>query len=95
MGRKKNPEKKTTAEKIVEALQKEDAKIRSARQSAFEAPSETLSAREQFRAFWAVQKKNYKKTKDIEDILWAHLESSGHAKPELFEKGIEHFGLKK
>jgi hypothetical protein len=96
MGRKRNFDKKTTEEIVREALEKEQNEFRLARQAAFEAPSEVQQdAREAFSAFWAVAKKDYKKTKDLEEILWAHLKASGFDKPELFEKGLEHFGLKK
>ena len=78
-----------------EALEKEQTEFRSARQSNFEAPASSQNAREAFAAFWAIAKKDYKKPKDLEDILWAHLKASGHDMPELFEKGLEHFGLKK
>jgi hypothetical protein len=96
MGRKRNPDKKTTEEIVREALEKEQTEFRSARQSNFEAPADSQQdARAAFSAFWAMAKKDYKRTKDLEDILWAHLKASGHDKPELFEKGLEHFGLKK
>jgi hypothetical protein len=96
MGRKRNPDKKTTEEIVREALEKEQNEFILARQAAFEAPSEVKQdAREAFSAFWAVAKKDYKKTKDLEEILWAHLKASGFDKPELFEQGLEHFGLKK
>ena len=52
--------------------------------------------KEQFRLFWAKSKKKYSsKTKEIEKILWLHLLSTGHDEPEKFEKGLQHFGLKK
>jgi hypothetical protein len=96
MGRKRNLDKKTTEEIVRESLEKEQNEFRLARQAAFEAPSEVQQdAREAFAAFWAVAKKDYKKTKDLEEILWAHLKASGFDKPELFEQGLEHFGLKK
>jgi len=52
--------------------------------------------REQFRVFWARSKKQYSsKTQDLEKILWLHLLSTGNDDPEKFEKGLQHFGLKK
>lgn len=51
--------------------------------------------REQFRLFWAQQKRKYGKAKDLEDILWLHLKSSKMDEPSKFEAGIAHFGLKK
>lgn len=95
MGRKRNPDKKTTEEIVRESLEKEQMEYKASRKVNFEAPSTAENVREQFSAFWAVAKKSYKRSKDMEDILWAHLKSSGFDKPEFFEKGIEHFGLKK
>jgi hypothetical protein len=95
MGRKRNPDKKTTEEIVREALEKEEKEFRSIVQPNFEAPSSSQDAREAFSAFWAIAKKDYKKSKDLEEVLWAHLKASGFDKPELFEQGLEHFGLKK
>lgn len=96
MGRNKNPNKKTTEEAVREALAKDQAEFKASRMTAFEAPkSSVLSARESFSSFWASAKKEYNRPKDIEEILWAHLVASGHDKPDLFEKGLKHFGLTK
>lgn len=52
--------------------------------------------REQFRIFWARSKKKYRsKTDNLEKILWIHLLAIGHDEPDKFEKGLQHFGLKK
>lgn len=51
--------------------------------------------REQFRLYWAENKSKYGKAKDLEDILWVHLQSAKLSDPENFEKGLAHFGLKK
>lgn len=51
--------------------------------------------REQFRIFWAENKYKYGKAKDLEPILWEHLKASKLNDPENFDKGLEHFGLKK
>ncbi len=51
--------------------------------------------REQFRVFWAKAKKQYGKSKELEEILWVHLKSTKQDEPEKFEAGIAHFGLKK
>jgi len=95
MGRKRNPNKKTTEEVVREALAKEQQTFVAAKQANFEAPSENENVRESFRTFWAIVKKEYKKPKELEDVLWAHLKASGFDKPELFEQGLQHFGLKK
>jgi hypothetical protein len=52
--------------------------------------------REQFRLFWAKAKKKYRtRTKGLEKILWLHLQATKNDEPENFEKGLQHFGLKK
>jgi hypothetical protein len=51
--------------------------------------------REAFRVFWAQAKSAYGKSKDLEDVLWLHLKSIKMDKPEQFEDGLRHFGLKK
>ena len=51
--------------------------------------------REQFRIFWAQEKRKYGKTKELEEIVWLHLKSSKMDEPSQFEAGIAHFGLKK
>ena len=52
---------------------------------------------EEFRKLWAQEKSKYPKSKvsDLEHILWLHLKASRMDKPEQFEAGISHFGLKK
>lgn len=51
--------------------------------------------REQFRVFWAQQKRKYGKAQDLEEIIWLHLQSSNMSEPEKFEEGLKHFGLQK
>lgn len=51
--------------------------------------------KEEFRKFWAGGKRKYGKSKDLEEVIWAHLKSSKMDSPEQFEAGIAHFGLKK
>jgi hypothetical protein len=51
--------------------------------------------REQFRIFWAQAKRQYGKTKDLEEIVWLHLKSSKMDDPSQFDAGIANFGLKK
>lgn len=90
MGRKKNPENKTRVEVIREKLEE-------SRQN-YAAPqlnSKELSAREAFSEFWARVRKQYNRPRDLEAVIWAHLKSSGHDQPHLFEAGLAHFGLRK
>ena len=51
--------------------------------------------REQFRLFWAENKSQYGKAKDLEPILWAHLKAAKLDEPKDFDAGLAHFGLKK
>lgn len=51
--------------------------------------------REQFRLFWAREKQKYGKSKNLEQILWVHLQSVKLDDPKKFEEGIKHFGLQK
>jgi hypothetical protein len=54
-----------------------------------------LKDKESFKAWWAAKKKEYKRPKELEEILWAHLKATGNSTPDKFETGVEHFGLKK
>ena len=54
-----------------------------------------LATKEQFSLWWAKNRFKYNKSKDLEVILWAHLCAIGCKKQADFERGIEHFGLKK
>lgn len=51
--------------------------------------------REEFRKFWAMHKSKFGKGKDLEPIVWTHLKAIGMTHPAQFDKGLEHFGLKK
>jgi len=51
--------------------------------------------REEFRVFWAKERRTYGETKNLEEILWVHLKASKLSDPEQFENGLKHFGLKK
>jgi len=89
MGRKKNPDNKPREQEIRE-------KLEASRQ--IQTPMDSGSdkkIRHDFSLWWASNRKAYNRPKDLESVLWAHLKSVGHDKPELFQKGIEHFGLKK
>jgi hypothetical protein len=74
----------------------EDAKA--FRATLFKPQAKVLSEkekREQFRLFWAQNKKRYGKKKDLEEIVWLHLKSSKMDDPSMFNEGLKHFGLKK
>lgn len=68
------------------------------RASLYREPKIVLSesaCRHQFKMFWAKTRKQYKASKELEQILWIHLKATGNDKPEKFEDGLVHFGLKK
>jgi hypothetical protein len=54
-----------------------------------------LERKEAFRVYWAKEKAKYGMGKDLEDILWLHLQAVKMDEPEKFEQGVKHFGLKK
>jgi hypothetical protein len=91
MGRKRNPENKTRIEDIREKL--EESKQN------YTAPTKLsvkeLSARDAFSEFWARVRKQYNRPRELENVIWAHLKSSGYDQPHLFEEGLAHFGLRK
>ena len=48
--------------------------------------------RKEFKIYFAKLKRKMNFDPSLESILWLHLKSIGNDKPELFEKGIKHFG---
>jgi hypothetical protein len=94
MGRKKDPNKKTRVEEIRDNLTRSDLEHKESARKPQEEDS-GVDNRESFRAFWAAARKEYGKPRDLEEILWAHLKSAGFDRPEAFEQGLEHFGLKR
>lgn len=85
-------------EKVEEAVEMTVEEARAHRVSLHKPEAIELSVeecREEFRKFWAQQKSKYGKSKDLEEILWLHLKAVEKAKPESFEAGLAHFGLKK
>ena len=89
MGRKRNPENKTRVEDI-------RAKLENSKQNKVaQVPMDEQSVRTAFSEFWAKARKAYNRPRELESILWAHLKSTGNDKPDLFEAGLKHFGLKK
>jgi hypothetical protein len=90
MGRKRNPENKTRVEDIREKLEQSKQNY-----AAPQISSNELTARDAFSEFWSRVRKEYNRPRELEPIIWAHLKSSGHDQPQLFEEGLTHFGLKK
>ena len=96
MARPRNPENKDKITDLREKLEKaREEQVAASSKPEPQDEYEIAVAREAFRVFWASQKRHYNRPKDIEEILWAHLKATGHTRPELFEKGLAHFGLKK
>jgi hypothetical protein len=90
MGRKKNPDNKPREEEIKEKLDASRQAAPAVRDDFSEA-----KAREAFSNYWAAARKSYNRPRELEDVLWVHLKKIRHDVPDLFEKGIAHFGLKK
>ena len=88
MGRRKNPDNKSREESIKE-------KLDFSRQTQPLIAVDESKVRNSFSEFWAQERQAYNRPRDLESVLWAHLKSSGHARPELFAAGLAHFGLKK
>lgn len=53
-----------------------------------------VDPRDSFRKFFIRIKDKLKLAPSMEAVLWKHLESTKNDKPELFAKGVEHFGYK-
>jgi hypothetical protein len=94
MGRKKNPENKSRIEDIREKLEESKQNHLSSNFAAPKLSPTELSARDAFTEFWTRARKKYNRPRELEDVLWEHLKSSGHDKPHLFDEGLTHFGLK-
>ena len=79
----------------VEMTAEEAKAARAAKHAALPKKASEQEKREAFRLFWAHEKYNYGKEKNLEPILWVHLKAIDMASPDKFEAGISHFGLKK
>lgn len=89
-------EKQSTEEKIRENLEVDQKEYMKKLQEEgfFQPPKEPeIPVRMAFSEFWAKHQSKVKRGKDLEEILWIHLQSINHDKPELFEAGLKHFGL--
>jgi len=91
MARPKNPDFKTKTEEIREKMEEE----RQIRMESKKEILEDVDARESFRQYWAVNKKSFNQSKEVEEVVWAHLKAIRHDQPELFEQGVKNFGFKK
>lgn len=92
MARPKNPDIKTKEEQIRERMEEQFQEQQEKKQSLI---VEDVDAREAFRQYWALNKQSFKQSNDVEEIVWAHLKSTGHDQPDKFEQGVVHFGFKK
>jgi hypothetical protein len=90
-------EKLNTEEQIRESMKidQEEYIKKLQEEGFFQAPKkeEEIPVRIAFADFWAKHQSKFKKGKDLEEILWAHLQAIKHDKPELFEAGLKHFGI--
>jgi hypothetical protein len=80
----KKKKKQEQPEKDMQAAKKPVKKVRELRED---------EVREEFRKYFTKLKRQMNLRSDLEKILWLHLKAAGFAKPELFDKGIKHFGL--
>ena len=87
--------KQDKKEKKSEMTLDEAKAYRASRAKAQPVKLEDHEKREQFRLFWAENKYKYGKAKDLEPILWVHLQAVKLDEPKDFEAGLAHFGLKK
>jgi hypothetical protein len=81
---------------VKEQMSAEEAKA--FRASLYKEQKKALTEKEkrmQFKLFWAKEKKKYKHGKSLEEILWLHLKNTDQDEPADFERGLQHFGLKK
>lgn len=95
MAKPKNPLNKSTSENLQEKLDAARAKRLAIHNKTKKQNRSDVEIREEFRKYWTVAKKEFNRGKELEEVLWAYLVSIGFNKPELFEKGIKQFGLKK
>ena len=80
---------------VVEMTTEEAKALRASKHNALPKKSSEQELREAFRLFWAQEKANYGRDKDLEPVLWVHLKAIKMDSPEKFTAGISHFGLKK
>jgi len=79
----------------VEMTAEEAKAARAAKHAALPKKTSEQEKREAFRLYWAQEKHKYGKEKNLEPVLWVHLLAMNMESPDMFEKGIAHFGLKK
>jgi len=91
---------KTNEDVVKEAFELDAAQARKKRLEYYEAlrasedKEDIRNHRDEFKKFWSEKRTEYKRSKELEDIIWLHLKAIGKTKPEEFEEGIRHFGLK-
>lgn len=50
--------------------------------------------RKAFKSHFVKLKRSLKLDASLEEVIWLHLKATGNDKPELFERGVRHFGYK-
>lgn len=91
--------KKMSREEQIEDIQAKMDAAREAKMALIKA-RQTVKGKDEdsrikFQEFWALNRKSYGKSKEIEHILWAHLKAIGCDTPDKFADGIANFGLTK
>lgn len=51
-------------------------------------------ARKAFKSYFVKLKRKLRLDASLEGVLWLHLKATGNTQPELFDKGVQHFGYK-
>lgn len=88
--------KEELREELKEEMSMEEAKaLRASLYTRKPKPLTESEKREQFRMFWAREKRKYDRPKNLEPVLWLHLKAAKLDSPEQFEAGMKSFGLKK
>jgi hypothetical protein len=94
-------DKKLSREAQIDDLQQRLAEGRALRLKLSQTKNkkETFTEKElrtKFEEYWNLNKAKFteKSSKELEEVLWFHLKSSGYSSPEKFEEGIVHFGYK-
>lgn len=94
MSKKKKVKRIDSADALQERLAKAREKRIAMAKASFD-KQEAAAGKDEFDRYWARARREYNRSKELGDAVWAHLKAIGHNKPSKFEAGIKHFGLKK
>lgn len=94
MAKPNKPQKIEQQEPSQEMTMEQARAFRAAKHVPIVKPLTEDEKREEFRKFWASNKRKYGDPRNIEKALWLHLKTMKMDTPEQFKQGCEHFGLK-